>query len=290
MSIDQTPYQPEQGGSAVKTAIVAGAIVALIASNVYLYVQVDRSRAELGKIRETLQMEVANLRETSSVTSASARRHIESLKEQLEQAQKEAAASSSRAKAEAMARAEQLAGKLAEAQAVERQRVASEISAVREAASTASARIESVSGEVGTVKTEVATTKSELEKTISELKSVRGDLGIQSGLIATNGKELEALKRLGSRNYFEFKVAKSKQFQRVGDISVKLKKTDQKRNRYTVEVLADDKTTEKKDKTINEPVQFYTARARQPYELVVNSVGKDVIQGYLATPKEQVAR
>ena len=69
-----------------------------------------------------------------------------------------------------------------------------------------------------------------------------------------------------------------------------LKKTDTKRNRYTLEVYADDKKTEKKEKTINEPVQFYTSKARQPYELVVNTVGKDLIVGYLSTPKEQVAR
>ena len=68
------------------------------------------------------------------------------------------------------------------------------------------------------------------------------------------------------------------------------KKTDPKRNKYTVEVMADDKKTEKKDKNINEPVQFYTAKARQPYELVVNQVGKDLIVGYLATPKETLSR
>ena len=68
------------------------------------------------------------------------------------------------------------------------------------------------------------------------------------------------------------------------------KRTDTKRNRYTIELLADDKRTEKKDKSINEPVQFYTLKAKQPYELVVNNVGKDLIVGYLATPKEQIAR
>ena len=64
-----------------------------------------------------------------------------------------------------------------------------------------------------------------------------------------------------------------------------LKKTDQKKNRYTIEVTVDDKVVEKKDKTVNEPVQFLTSKARQPYELVVNEVKKDVIVGYLATPK-----
>jgi hypothetical protein len=133
-------------------------------------------------------------------------------------------------------------------------------------------------------------TDSELKKTISNLNSVKGDMGVQSGLIATNANELAALKRLGERNYFEFKLGKSKQRQRVGDITLLLKKTDPKRNKYTVEVMADDKLTEKKDRNVNEPVQFYTAKARQPYELVVNSVAKDQIAGYLATPKEQVAR
>ena len=83
---------------------------------------------------------------------------------------------------------------------------------------------------------------------------------MQSGLIATNGTELAALKRLGERNYFEFKLGKSKQPQRVGDITLKLSKADPKKNKYSVDVMADDKLTEKKDKNINEPVQFYTAK------------------------------
>jgi hypothetical protein len=143
---------------------------------------------------------------------------------------------------------------------------------------------------VGSVKTDVASTRSELQKTIADLKSVRGDLGVQSGLIATNSTELNALRRLGERNYFEFKIGKTKQPQRVGDITLLLKKTDPKKNRFTVNVMADDKLTEKKDRNINEPVQFYTSKARQPYELVVNQVQKDLIVGYLATPKETAAR
>jgi len=148
-----------------------------------------------------------------------------------------------------------------------------------------------VNTDVGAVKTQVASTKSELDKTIADLKRATGDLGVQSGLIATNPSELAALKRLGERNYFEFKLGKTKQPQRVGDITLLLKKVDQKKNKYTVEVMADDKKTEKKDKNINEPVQFYSSKApRQPYELVVNQVGKDLIVGYLSTPKVTVAR
>ncbi len=140
------------------------------------------------------------------------------------------------------------------------------------------------------VKSEVAANKSELEKTIAELKRTNGDLGVQSGLIATNGKELAALKALGDRNYFEFNLTKTKEPRKVGDITMLLKKTDPKKNKYTIELVADDKRVEKKDKNLNEPVQFYVAKARQPYEIVVNEVKKDQIIGYLTTPKVQASR
>jgi hypothetical protein len=113
---------------------------------------------------------------------------------------------------------------------------------------------------------------------------------VQSGLIATNGKELAALKALGERNYTEFKLGKTKAPQKVGDISVMLEKCDPKKNRYTIRVIADDKTVEKRDKTLNEPVQFLLSKATQPYELVVNDIKKDLISGYVAAPKVQQTR
>src|SRR5262249_14722143 len=157
-------------------------------------------------------------------------------------------------------------------------------------AAAANTKIADVSTDVSGVKTKLTQTDADLQKTIADLKSARGDMGVQSGLIATNASELAALKRLGERNYFEVKLGKTKDRQRVGDITLLLKKTDPKKNKYTVEVMADDKLTEKKDKNVNEPVQFYTTKAKQPYELVVNQVAKDQIVGYLATPKEQAAR
>ena len=276
----------------MRTAVIAGAVVVvlLLAANVYMYIQVDRLRADVAKLRESILTEITNLREASSVTTAAARRHLDSLKDELDNARRQANMAAGQAKAEALARAEQLTKRLAEEQQKQQQRVASEISEVKEAATTATTKLGEVSGEVGTVKTEIASTKSELERTIADLKKVTGDLGVQSGYIATNSKELSALKRLGERNYFEFKLGKTKQPQRVGDITVLLKKTDPKRNKYTIEVMADDKRTEKRDKNIFEPVQFYVAKARQPYEIVVNEVKKDQVAGYLATPKDQVAR
>jgi hypothetical protein len=138
---------------------------------------------------------------------------------------------------------------------------------------------------VGNVKTDVQTTKGQLQETIANLKRATGELDSHSSLIATNGKELDALKQLGERNYSEFKISKAKQPTRVGDVMIELKKVDTKRNKFTITVTVDDKTVEKKDRTINEPIQFYTSKAHQPDEIVVNSVGKNLIVGYLASPK-----
>lgn len=282
--------QPEPQRSGLMTALVAGALIALVAANIYLYVQVDHVRTDMAKMRDSILNEVSNLRDASSVTTQSQTRHLETLKEELAAAQAAARTQSSQAKAESIARAEQLTRKIQEEQAKVQQQVSSEISEVKQSASAANAKIADVSTDVGGVKTQVTATQEELQKTISDLKSARGDMGVQSGLIATNASELQALRRLGERNYFEFKLGKTKAPQRVGDVTLLLRKTDPKKNKFTVDVMADDKLTEKKDKNLNEPVQFYTSKAKQPYELVVNSISKDLIVGYLATPKEQAAR
>ena len=130
----------------------------------------------------------------------------------------------------------------------------------------------------------------EIEITGAEVKRVEDDLNTVSGAVATNAKELSALKELGERDYFEFALGKTKGPQKIGDLRLVLKKTDPKHNRYTVEVLADDKKVEKKDRTINEPVQFYLSGSSQAYEIVVNQVKKNEVVGYVATPKMKLPR
>jgi len=287
-------FQSDSPSSNLKTAVLVGAVIAMLAANVYLYMQVDVLKTEMAKLRESIATEVTNLRENSSAATATHRKSIDTLKTELDEARRQASASASHSKAEAQAYADQLAKELAAEQKRQQQQVTNQLSEVKtevkDVSTTANAKIAETNGEVTNLKTQTAATKAELERTIGDLKKVTGDLGVQSGYIATNGKELAALKALGERNYFEFNLAKTKTPQKIGDIAVTLKKTDQKKNKYTVEVSADDKRTEKKDRNINEPVQFYTAKAKQPYELVVNEVGKDVIKGYLATPKDQIAR
>jgi hypothetical protein len=284
---EPTYYPPPPSGPGLKIPILFGAVIALIAANIYLFVQLDHTRTDMSKMRDSLLTEIAGVRETTHVSSQTARKNLETLQEDLAVARRQAASAAGQAKVEATKHAEDLAKRLQKEQATATQAVKSEISEVRQSTTE---KIGAVSTEVGTVKTDVASAKSEIDKTIADLKRVTGDLGETSGLVATNGKEIAALRALGDRNIFEFTIAKSKQAQKVGDITIQLRKVDQKRNRYTIDLVADDKKVEKKDKNVNEPVQFYVAKARQPYEIVVNTVGKDKIAGYLATPKVQNPR
>ena len=286
----QSPKSP----SNLPLALAAGAIVAMLAGNIYLFVQIQDLKKESARTRDEIQSEIDKVVESTTAVGASSRKHAEQLREELDAARRALAntahSEAQRAKLEAITNSEETAKKLESQQQQIQQKLSTDIGSVQQQASAANTKIDSVSTEVGSVKGDVANTKTELDKTIAELKSVRGDLSGTNSLVATNGKELAALRRLGERNYTEFKLAKTKEPQRVGDIALLLKKTDPKRNKFTIEVRADDKSTEKKDRNINEPVQFYVAKAAQPYEIVVNNVAKDQISGYLATPKDRIPR
>jgi hypothetical protein len=152
-----------------------------------------------------------------------------------------------------------------------------------------SSQVSSVQTDVGGVKTDVAATKTELKTAEAQMQSMKGDLGVQSGLIATNHDELEILKHKGDRNYYEFTLNKQKNPQPVSTVSLVLKNANPKKNQYTLMVVADDKQIEKKNKDTNEPVQFYTGKDNMLFELVVNTVNKNQIIGYISTPKNAPA-
>jgi len=149
--------------------------------------------------------------------------------------------------------------------------------------------VSSVKTDVGGVKTDVATTQADLAATKSQLTRVMGDEGVMSGLIATNHDELEELKHRGDRNYYEFTLNKGAAAQNVGTIKLQLKKVDSKRSKYTLEVSSDDKNIEKKDKNLDEPVQFYSGKSPMLFEVVVNDINKNQVKGYLSAPKNAPA-
>lgn len=185
----------------------------------------------------------------------------------------------------------ELADARSRAESIRKQQAASDAKLSQEIAQTqkeSEAKIGAVATDVTGAKKDIEATRSDLEATKSKLERATGDMGVMSGLIARNHDDLEELRRRGDRNYYEFTIQKAKTPQHVGPVAVALNKTDQKKSKYTITVLADDKSIEKKDKTAGEPVQFYVKGSARtaPYELVVFDVSKNQITGYLATPKE----
>jgi hypothetical protein len=142
-----------------------------------------------------------------------------------------------------------------------------------------------VKTDVGGVKTDLTKTQGDLATTISQLQSMKGDLDGHSTLIARNHDELDVLRHKGDRNYYEFTLTKG-QRKPVGTVSLTLTKADPKKNTFNLTVVADDKPVPKNNKGVNEPLQFYSGKTPQLFEVVVNAVNsKNQITGYLSTPK-----
>jgi hypothetical protein len=138
------------------------------------------------------------------------------------------------------------------------------------------------SDDVNKLNGDVSGVKSDLDAQKNNLQMARSEMGT---LIARNHDEIDQLRRMGQRDYFEFTVTRKGGNQKVGSIQVELKDTNTKKNQYTINVLADDKNFEKKNRSVNEPIFFYTGGTRAALELVVNKVTKTTASGYLSVPK-----
>jgi hypothetical protein len=136
--------------------------------------------------------------------------------------------------------------------------------------------------DVKTVDTKVGGVQTDLNSTKEDLKMARSEMGT---LIARNHDEIDQLRRLGERDYVEFKVDGKNKPVKVGNVTVELKGVNEKNNRFTVAMTVEDKKFEKKNRAMNEPIFFYTSGARFPEEMVINKVGKNIVSGYVSIPK-----
>ena len=179
----------------------------------------------------------------------------------------------------------ELAQRTAQLQAEQRAAAARLEKSQKESITAVTGDIAGVKTDVGGVKTDLGNTRADLEATKARLQSTVGDLGVQSGLIATTRSDLEALKHRGDRNYYEFTLLRGAKPQPVSTVSLQLKKADSKKGKFTLNVTSDDKTIEKKDRNVAEPIQFYSGRDHLLFELVIWTVDKNKATGYLSTPK-----
>jgi hypothetical protein len=167
-------------------------------------------------------------------------------------------------------------------------RVETEAEQTKEKFGAVTGEVTGVKTDVGKVKDDVTATRTDLDATKAKLEHAIGDLNKESELIATTHDELEVLKHKGDRNYYEFTLTKGKAISHVATVGLQLKSTDPNKGQFTLYVMADDKKIEKKDKSMNEPLQFYTGKDHHLFEVVVNAVDKNKVSGYLATPKSVV--
>jgi hypothetical protein len=258
--IDTPQARPSGGGGLPGTLGIVGAGLGVVAlgAAVYLLVELRQARHEIG----VLQARVTEV-------SASADKRTKELDLGL---------------AAVRGQTEAVAEKAGVTQA-ELDKTAAAARQLREDQRKGQENLASLGGEVGKVKDDVAASKAAIDETQAKLQRAIGDLGEQSGLIARNADELGALKRAGLREYYEFDLAKGKAPSPVGPVAVRLKDADPKRHKFNIVLVVDDLEIEKKDRTLLEPLQFYRKSSRQLNEIVVFTVQKDRITGYLSTPK-----
>jgi len=135
--------------------------------------------------------------------------------------------------------------------------------------------VKGVDGKVDGVRTDLSGTQN-------DLKMARSELGT---LIARNHEDVEQLRRLGERDYIEFTIDAKNKPQKVGSFVVELRGTNPTKKRYNVALVVDDSRIEKKNLPVNEPIFFHQGNDRRPLELVVNTVAKDKVTGYISVPK-----
>ena len=255
----------EQGGNAAKWVLIILAVL-YVAGSLFFLFNLKGRLDEMAKAQSASNDQIGELSKRMQAAEADS----ETLAKQLGMTKKELADRSADLQKEQRA-AEQRFSQ-------EQKRQGSQISQV-------SGDVANVKSDLGGAKNDITSTKTELAATEAKLQSTIGDLGVQSGLIAHTRDDLEVLKHKGDRNYYEFTLIKGAKPQPVATVSLQLKKTDPKKGKYTLNVTSDDRTIEKKDRNIAEPIQFYSGRDHLLFELVVWTVDKKQATGYLSTPK-----
>ena len=266
-----------------RKAMLWGAVIAIFAlTNLYWATRFQALEADASVARLDLEQQVASIAERLEMGSGKQLREVQALKKELEKTAREAG---SRARNEARKHSDRVATSVAEKQRKQQDMLLGELGRVDQIASKNGFGVNEVRGDVKDVRGALAETRDGLRQTESALLSTQGGVDQLAGLVGEQSVDISGLKALNERSLTGFNLAKSKKRTRVGDIQLRLRKTDAKENKYSIEILADDKLVVKKDRHLNEPVQFYVQGAKRPYEVVVTSIKKGRVVGYVAQPK-----
>jgi multidrug efflux pump subunit AcrA (membrane-fusion protein) len=282
MAIDQIPesqvleMEPESSGSRGKFLLIFLVLAALVVGEIYTMHKINSLRdaleAQQAQTRKQLRAEFQDqlAARSRAIENANAQQ-MDALKYEMDAAAKRMGATGGE-----LRHARAMVARLQNEQRKEAEQLQAELAQKAD------------QQQMGALNLDVSAQRADLDKTKKVLDSVRSDLGMARSemgtLIARNHDDIEQLRKMGERDYFEFTLNR-KAPARVAGVGLTLTKTNVKRHRFNLELLADDVQVEKKDRTINEPIFFYVSGSKRPYELVINEVKLDQVKGYLSTPK-----
>jgi len=279
MLTDQAPDQekfetgsPEGSRHALKFMVIFALMAALAIAEVITLGQLSTLKNTWESQRATMQKELsAAFNERLAAFESSNTQELEALKQEIGNATKRTGVAGRELK---KARAQ--VAKLEDEQHQQAEALRQEIA------------LKADQQQLGVLTQDLSSTKTDLDNTRKDVASVRSDLGMARSefgtLIARNHDEIEQLRKLGERDYFEFALERNRA-NKVAGVGLVLKGTNVKRHRFNLNLVVDDMTVEKKGRGINEPIFFYVAGSKRPYELVVNKVESKQVRGYLSTPK-----
>ncbi len=284
MPIDQIPEHetpqgsyPEGSQSAASRyapwlIVISLVLAALIAGQIYTLHKLGSARGSFDTQQAKAQkMYVSQLSERLDTLERSNAQQLEALKVELDSTAKRMGSTGS-----ALGRARGMVKKLEQQQSEQTDALKQEIARKAD-----QQQLLALTQDVSLAKTDLDTTRKSLDSISKELGMTKTDFGT---LIARNHDEIQELRKLGERDYMEFALERNRP-QRLAGVSLILKKANIRRHRFNLVVVADDMETEKKDRTVNEPIFFYVAGSKKPYEVVVNKVERSRVVGYISTPK-----
>jgi len=284
---------PVQEKGLIPESVKLVLLLVLLLAVVYLFYDNFSSKKAVQAQLDTIADQLKALENSSKMAEASFAGQVSSLKSDIAGTQEVVGSTKAEfKKTAAQIQAEGQKTKRELSQALAGKADTSQVEAqVQAAKSEADSKIGQVNTEVGGVKTQVVAVKTDLETTRRDLEGTQRQLvdvrDTLSAAVAKNASELAQLRLKGERDYIEFTIPKKNQNTKVEDIRLVLTKTDAKKGKYTMKILVDDSQLEKKDRLVNEPIQFLVGQNRVRYEVVVNWVQKDKVGGYLSIPKDK---
>jgi hypothetical protein len=286
MAIDEVPKQevlpmnpPEGSGQGLKFGLIFVILAVLAIGEIYTLARISAVRGSLEAQQIAMQRSLSTQLEQHFSTQIAVMQNanaqqLEALRQELEAASKRTGSTGKE-----LRRARSLVEQLQAEQRQQAERLRAELAQKAD------------QQQVGVLSQDVSATRTDLESTKKVLEATRADLGMARSelgtLIARNHDEIETLRKMGERDYFEFVLDRG-QPQRVAGVGLVLKKTNVRRHRFNVVLLADDMEIEKRDRTVNEPIFFYLRGTKRFYELVVNKVESNKVTGYVSTPRGAV--